>query len=284
MSRKSAKKISEKKHTPVPPTAPPTATAKCRKRRRLRRRAPSSWRRRPPRCRSRLRVRGTEAPEVVSAAAAEPVEHPLTQPVTQLEVEGAIEAVQLPAVEPVADDESRSADGAIERLVAALHDPDADVAREAAASLGASGDRSAVRPLIDALRNADGYFHCVVRAAAAYSLGQLGDPSAVEPLLSSVNDTMAEASAEAVRALATLGDRRAIPALVEIVRNRDGFYLHSVRHAAVLALSRLSGGEAEAELTAVAQDAYENLAVREAAGQALRDIGRTEDSAAPASG
>ena len=84
-------------------------------------------------------------------------------------------------------------------LIAALQNSDADVARDAATSLGALGDRAAVEALIQVVSNADGYYHAVVRAAAAASLGRLGDRRAVDALLGAVNDSLAEPSAEAIR-------------------------------------------------------------------------------------
>ena len=61
-------------------------------------------------------------------------------------------------------------------LIVALRDADADVAREAAASLGSFGS-VAVEPLIAVLHNRDGYYHSVVRAAASHSLARLRDPA-----------------------------------------------------------------------------------------------------------
>ncbi|HEX8916025.1 MAG TPA: HEAT repeat domain-containing protein, partial [Humisphaera sp.] len=67
----------------------------------------------------------------------------------------------------------------------------------------------------------------------------------------------------------TLGDRSAVPALVEVIRNRDGFFLPVVRRAAVLALVHLGGPAAIAMLEAVAANAEEDPVVRQAAvGQA----------------
>ena len=63
---------------------------------------------------------------------------------------------------------------------------------------------------------------------------------------------LAEASAEAVRALAAIGDAKAVSTLVEAVENRHGFFLPVVRRAAVLALVKLGGPEAAAAVSAVA--------------------------------
>ena len=153
----------------------------------------------------------------------------------------------------------------VANLIAGLRNPSADAACEAAAALGLAGDRSAVGPLAAVVENVDGYYHSVVRAAAAASLGQLRDPAAVPALIAGLRDPMAEASAEAVRALAALGDARAIAPLVAVVRNADGFFLPVVRRAAVLALVHLGGPEAVAMLRAVAANPHEDPSVRQAA-------------------
>ncbi len=125
-------------------------------------------------------------------------------------------------------------------LIAKLRDQDAEAARDAAATLGQlPADAEAVAALGQVLKNADGYFHSVVRAAAAASLGHLGDRNAVDALIAATRDTMAEASEEAVKALGALGDVRALPALETIRRNEKGYYLESVRRAAEQAAGRI---------------------------------------------
>jgi len=154
---------------------------------------------------------------------------------------------------------------AVTANIAALRGNDADVARDAAAALGGLGDTSAVEPLIEVLADANGYFHSVVRAAAASSLAQLNDARAFQPLVHAVRDNMAEASAEAVRALATMGDPRAVGVLIDIVRNPSGYFLSTVRLAAVAGLKQLGGERAAAELRQVAGDGSEDPVIREAA-------------------
>ncbi len=127
-------------------------------------------------------------------------------------------------------------------LIAKLHEADADTARDAAVTLGTlPTDAEAVTALCAAVRNADNYFHPVVRAAAATTLGKLKDPRAVDALIHATGDSMAEASEEAVKALGLLGDRRAISALERIVKNEQHFYLDPVRRTAEEALHRIRG-------------------------------------------
>jgi len=154
---------------------------------------------------------------------------------------------------------------AIKPLLVALHDLDADIAREAATSLGQLGDVAAVEPLIQIVKNSNHYFHSVVRSAAAMSLGQLKDRRAVEALLDAVNDPIADPSTEAIRALVNLADPRAINALVEVVRNSNNFFANSVRRAAVLGLAKLGGDSAIAELRRVAANTEEDTVIREEA-------------------
>lgn len=155
-------------------------------------------------------------------------------------------------------------------LIAALRDSDADIARDAATSLGALADAAAVEPLIQVLNNTDGYYHAVVRAAAAASLGRLRDARAVEPLLAAINDSLAEPSAEAIRALAAIGDSRAVAPLIEVVRNSSGFFLPIARRAAVAALSRFASDQRAAEeLLAVSTNSWEDAVIRQAAVDAI---------------
>jgi len=141
------------------------------------------------------------------------------------------------ATAPRSADRDRST---VVALVTRLRDRDAEVARDAAATLGRlPADSQAVEALGDVLRNAEGYFHSVVRAAAAAALGSLGDRKAVDALIAATRDSMAETSEEAVKALGLLGDRRAIPALEQVVRNENGFFLENVRKSAQDAIKRI---------------------------------------------
>ncbi len=157
----------------------------------------------------------------------------------------------------------------IKPLVTALNHVDADIAREAATSLGLTNDPAAVEPLIAVITNANGYFHSVVRSAAAVSLGQLKDPRSVEALLNAVRDPIADPSSEAIRALAAIGDKRAVAALIEVVRNQTGFFVASVRRAAVHGLIKLGGPEAIAQLRIISADGFEDAVIREEATAAI---------------
>ena len=61
--------------------------------------------------------------------------------------------------------------------------------------------------------------------ASAVALGTLGDRSAVPALIEVLRDEVADVRMQSVTALAELGDNSAIPALVEALRDEDeGFY------------------------------------------------------------
>lgn len=165
---------------------------------------------------------------------------------------------------------------AVAAYVGALRDSNADLARDAALALGTTGNSSAVEPLIAALNNPDGYYHSVVRAAAAASLARIGDSRALEPLISTVRDCIAEPSVEAIRALGILGNSRAIPTLLEVVRNADGFFLPVARRAAITSLANFRGEPSvAAELTAVSANSAEDSVIRQSAADALRPSATT---------
>ena len=214
-------------------------------------------------------VTQTDMPQAADKKAAELAAHPK------------VEGLELLLKELTSPDSARRATAAgglgrsanaaaLPALIAALNDTDADVAREAAASLGSLRNAAAVEPLIAVLNNRDGYFHSVVRIAATHSLGQLGDSRAVVPLLDAIRDPIAEASAEAIRALATLSDPRSFPAFLEVVRNENGFFLVTTRHAAILGMAKIGGEQAAFELRFVATNQWEDATIRAAAIEATR--------------
>jgi HEAT repeat protein len=160
---------------------------------------------------------------------------------------------------------------AVPQLIVALKDSDADVAREAAASLGLLGSPTAVEALIEVVENHNGYFHSVVRVAAIQSLGEMRDVRAVESLLKAINDPIAETSEEAIRSLATLKDPRTLAALLEVVRNENSYFLPATRRAAVLALAQIGGTQADCEIRFVAENQWEDGTIRATALELLRE-------------
>ena len=227
---------------------------------------------------SKVTSSATESQKAVASAATHPDKpQAADKNVAELTAAGPeVESLQRPLEELASPDSIRRAKAAgalgrradvaaVPALIVALGDSDADVAREAAASLGLLGSAEAVEPLIAVVNNRDGYFHSVVRIAATHSLGQLRDLRAVVPLLNAVRDPVAEASAEAIRSLASLPDPRGLPAILDVVRNERGFFLATTRRAAILGLAQIGGKQAVCELQFVAANQWEDAAVRAAA-------------------
>ncbi len=77
-------------------------------------------------------------------------------------------------------------------------------------------------------------------------------------------------AAEAVRALALLGNEKAVDTLVAVLRNTNGYYLPVVRLAAVHGLAKFKTDRAKEELSYVANDQYEDTVIRDAATEATR--------------
>ena len=155
-------------------------------------------------------------------------------------------------------------------LLEILRDGPRDARRQAAISLRLVGDAAAVPALMDALADRGRS----VQEEAAATLGHLGDPRAVPALMNAL--TAANIMAEERRALredlftalGTLGDRQAVPA---IIRGLDD-YDKNVRAAAISALARLGGPEAEDALIGlVDRDMYDDRAVS-AVRQAIRAL------------
>ena len=155
-------------------------------------------------------------------------------------------------------------------LLEILRDGLWDARRQAAASLRLVGDAEAVPALVDALADRSR----LVQEEAAATLGRLGDPRAVPALMNAltVTNIMAE-ERRALRedlftALGALGDRQAVPVIIRGLRD----YEKNVRAAAISALARLGGPEAEdALIDLVDRDMYDDSAVS-AVRQAMRAL------------
>lgn len=140
-------------------------------------------------------------------------------------------------------------------LIGQLRDGNADVARDAAASLAFQADSAAVTSLIEVLANVDGYYHTIVRVAAAASLGRVGQSQAFEALVTATVDPIVEVSIAAINALGALGDVRATDPLLSIIRNESGYFLPDARRAAILAVNRLNsavGADSQPQTSALA--------------------------------
>lgn len=122
-------------------------------------------------------------------------------------------------------------------LIGALGDPHHPLHQRASADLLALGE-AAVAPLCTVLRAESDWLR-VFRAAEI--LGQLGDARAVDALLGTLNHPNSNARWSAVRALAAIGDARALLALRRLARDDRGktSWGESVAGAAQSAIDQL---------------------------------------------
>ncbi len=107
--------------------------------------------------------------------------------------------------------------GSVDALVPLLTDPDIDVRREAARSLGRLRDPAAVTPLLAALRDENSF----VRRWAATALGELRDPRARDPLRAAAAEPTALVAQAAARALGAFGERVPAPPFTPPGKPRD---------------------------------------------------------------
>ncbi len=103
--------------------------------------------------------------------------------------------------------------------------------KAAALALGENPSPMAVEPLIAALKDEDAQ----VRVAAVAALGRQCDARAVEPLAVLLRRGVFELREAAAKALGQTGDARAVPQLLGALRDPE----HSVRRVAAGALDRL---------------------------------------------
>ena len=152
---------------------------------------------------------------------------------------------------------------AVQPLCDALKDDDASVRGSAATALGALGDRSAVRPLCDTLKDDDPH----TRGAAATALGALGDRSAAQPLCDALKDDDAHTRGSAATALGALGDRNAMQPLCDALKDSAP----KVRGSAATALGALGDRNAVRPLCDALKD--DDAHTRGSAATALGALG-----------
>jgi HEAT repeat protein len=107
------------------------------------------------------------------------------------------------------------ASAAVRPLVRVLSEPDRNLRRISAESLGAIGDLQAVPPLLLALEDE----HWSVRCSAATALGRIGSAKATPPLLARLGDEDATVRRAVVAALGEIGDARAAGRLVNALHD-----------------------------------------------------------------
>jgi HEAT repeat protein len=134
-------------------------------------------------------------------------------------------------------------DDAVATLVAALRDPSAEVASQAAEALARHRSAVATSALTMVVENRDGYFNAMTRASAVRALGTLLPAHEGALLVAAVSDVDALVSLAAIAALAERDDSASASALMTVLENRAGFYLPLTRQAAARAISRLRNYE-----------------------------------------
>ena len=166
---------------------------------------------------------------------------------------------------------------AVESLIKIVASPaEAEDTRVSAASiLGTIGDKRAVVPLVNALKDDNK----ALRAAAAAALGwlpdeeavlqeKLKDKRAVEPLIESLKDDKVVTRANAATTLGVLGDDKATQPLIDVVMNKTE--REKIRSAAIGSLGILGDPAALGTLVRVLVDEREKDSIRKSAASALR--------------
>ncbi len=165
------------------------------------------------------------------------------------------------ALDVITADAYNNVEGAFEDLLKALESPDDEIREDAVKAIGEINDIRAVRPLIRRLNDRDRF----IRRESAKILGHLGDLQAISHLIGVLGDedrSVREAAAEALGAIGTpavnslfealknpvwqvkvgaivalriIGDKRAIPPLINSLEDQNRF----VRREAVKSLGRI---------------------------------------------
>jgi len=132
---------------------------------------------------------------------------------------------------------------AVPALLNALSHKDKDVQPGSAVALGQIGDKRAVQPLMDVLRDGEQYWF--LRSNAAEALGRIGDKRAVSVLIGALKDDNSSVRSAAAEALGKLGDARATTPLFSALNDEDNY----VRWRAACALGRIGDERATSLLT-----------------------------------
>ena len=149
----------------------------------------------------------------------------------------------------------------VKGLIKALnYKKDDSVRRKAAWALGLIGDKRAVKPLVNALKDEDRG----VREAAVRALGKIGGP-AVNLLTQALKDKEWEFRMSVIEALRRMGES-AIDPLIQGLEDGDS----DLRNYSAVVLGLIGDEKAAEPLTKALND--ENREVQEAAKEALQKI------------
>lgn len=118
-----------------------------------------------------------------------------------------------------------------------------------------------------------------VKEYALRVLAERGNPVVVDALLEKLKTNDFEEVHRAIGALVEMKEKRAVPALIELSKNRDPGFVREI----VFALGSIGGDEAEAYLFTVAQGA-DQPELQKAAEEAMAELRRTREAKAAAKG
>ncbi|HEX6064522.1 MAG TPA: M56 family metallopeptidase, partial [Longimicrobiales bacterium] len=185
-------------------------------------------------------------------------------------VDGIINDVANMAANAVTGKSSQQvSESAVQSLISALNDADAEVRFSAIQSLGALEDERAIAALSKALREDT---DARVRKMAAWALGNIEDVRALPALTHALkNDRDIEVRRTAVWAMGQIEDRAAVPALTDAMRDSDA----EVRAMTIWALGQIEDRSAVPALGQALRS--DDVAVRRQAAWAL---GQIEDASA----
>lgn len=124
-------------------------------------------------------------------------------------------------------------------LCAALRDPAAEVAAEAADALRHHCDPDTLSALSAVVENADGYFAGGVRAAAIRTLSAILPLGRGQPIVLAVADADAEVSVAAIAGIVDRNEPGGGDALFAVLENPRGYYVSLTRGAAARGMRRL---------------------------------------------
>jgi HEAT repeat protein len=124
-------------------------------------------------------------------------------------------------------------------LIAALRDPVAEVAVEAATALRGHSPEFAAAALSEVLENRDGFFSASTRTAAVRALGGVLPRGQGKALAAATRDTDATVSLAAIGALVDRDEQASADALLGLLEDTTGFYLPLTRQAAARGLSQI---------------------------------------------
>ena len=154
---------------------------------------------------------------------------------------------------------------AVASLLALLSKEDGLLRQRAILALGEIRDGRAIDPLLRALDDDEDH----VRESAVSALGHIQDPKAVEPLI----DLLTKEPFDVMGALGELGDQRAAPHLIPLLKHQEKY----MRQHVAFALGEIADRRALKPLLALLDD--ESVGVRTAAVNAIgefRDLATVE--------